>query len=235
MKKYIIVIFLAMVSFNVFCQQVTVGYEQGLGLYAMDDLKELNERLLEQLAFDGQVSEDFPAYWHFKPYVKVTLDSVWEIGVNYRYQSTGSRVSYSDYSGSYQFDQLLKAHSFALTFGYKLLSKDKFCVAVGTDMGVSLTALDFEENLVLDNEEYQDESYSFTGASLFIEPNAVLSVPIIHQLALSLHLGYYLQLYSDKMSFVDNDEAYLQQINTDKPINPNWSGLRCGLSASYTF
>jgi len=105
MRKSIVLILLLFISLGTKAQ-FSINYSVGYGDYKMSDLKALT-----QLAFDlGKESEQLPQGLrlvdNFPAYVTHTMDALYrikmhEFGVKASYLTTGSKMAYSDYSGSY--------------------------------------------------------------------------------------------------------------------------------------
>src|SRR5664279_3720846 len=96
-KALFTLIILICVHSVVFCQQLNLVLEPGIGSYGMKDLKELNKMNLSSLPFDAKATSNFPAYWYNKLLFEYSLKKLLTAGFTFSYQSTGSRISRVDY------------------------------------------------------------------------------------------------------------------------------------------
>ena len=146
--KCIILILLLQITSHaaVFSQELNINLESGLGSYKMNDLKELNDMVLESLPFDSKITENFPAYFYYKPSLILSFNKFINFGIVWSFQSTGSRVSRTDYSGEYLYDMKIRASSpgLLIEFYYPI---DKFRISFSNEFGINYSKLNLKEYL----------------------------------------------------------------------------------------
>lgn len=228
--SFIIVILIFGINF-ISSQELVLEYEQGLGSYAMDDLKGLNEVVMEGIPLNIKLVNDFPMYWYFRPKAGIKI-SRFETGVEYSFQSTGSRISAKDYSGEYHFDTRVKSHSPGLYMRYLLATTGRIGFKVQVLGGIIISKLELNEFLEVYPETLIDESQNYTGQNYYVEPGLSIVYPL-PKINLALNLGYNFQ-YGDQAFYADKNKDYvLQNMNTGDTYKPDWSGIRVGILVSY--
>src|SRR5262245_60627018 len=86
--------------------QVSVGFGVSYCTFSMKDLKALNEEFATNDGVPAQIVQQFPPYMGLDALVGYGFGRH-RTGIFWSYNSTGSRVTYQDYSGQVQYDQLL--------------------------------------------------------------------------------------------------------------------------------
>lgn len=228
-KVTIIVLSGMLLASSVDAQKISIGLDSGVGSYAMTDLHNFNSSLVSLLVFDAKVTSDFPSYWYYRPFVKFQMRK-FTIGINLGYESTGSRVSSSDYSGSCKMDTKISAFSPALSLEYSLANLYGVKASVGVNTGTHFTKFKYSEELLMkDGTMLADNSVSKKSDSngeFFVEPQAELSYGLLW-FTVAARAGY-----SYSYSSLIIDELTLNGLV--KAPSVDWSGYRFGLSLSYS-
>jgi len=119
-KKIIFIIIFFVSAAGLFAQEAEVKktYKIGLTLGAaympQSELRDINRQVEGDLPFAVKTINNFPPYFCYGGYILSQVSPRFAIGPGYWFYTTGSRLGARDYSGSYSFDQILTAHSFAL-------------------------------------------------------------------------------------------------------------------------
>jgi len=232
MRTSYLFLMLIFVFNNLHSQELVLEYHQGLGSYSMTDLKSLNETVKESLPFDTKIVDDFPMYWYFRPGISWRIKH-FEIGCIYQYQSTGSRISVKDYSGNYHFDTQVSSHTPGIKMGYMILENKILSLKIYSIGGIIFSKLKLDEYLEIYEEPLLSEEVGFKGQNYYVEPGITMS-HTFRFLELAFNLGYNFQLGNQAFYVQNNKDAILQNIKTREPIKPGWTGIRIGLSVSYS-
>jgi hypothetical protein len=194
----------------------------GYGRYAMSQPKAVNEALCRQLPIHAEITDNYPgtgmwtARWlpfHENPLI---------IGFVGTYNTTGSRISYADFSGEYRLDQLAHVYSTGL-FTSILLEEGRSGISLTNQVAYAFTRLRFEETLLS-----LHETYRFTAGSILLEPG-VRFTHKVWGLEFALSTSYVLD-FKGILYLKEDHRAYMVNPDTHKKVHSDWSGIRIALS-----
>jgi len=223
-KPYLLIIFLNFVFLqSIVSQKLNIGAELGYHWYNMNELKDLNDYTLSQLPFEAKITENFPPYFNYSGFLMFNYNNAFNIGFRYTFNSTGSRISRSDYSGEYLFDTKVKCHAPSIIITMDINKFGKFSASFMSDFGITFSSLDFTEEFNLYQVDSVSNNYSTTAKSFFWEPSFLLAYPISF-IDIGFRVGY-------QIDFVNFNPKFLNTYG----IKPNWSGLNFAVSVSHSF
>ncbi len=230
--KRIVVIFLLSLAAGTytFSQQISIGFSSGVGTYAMDDLKSLNEAV--HPVFDTKLVTDFPPYWFYQPSLLIKLHKV-AFGLNYTFQSTGSRISAKDYSGEYRLDMKVHSNNLGLVAAVDLLEENNLRFSVYLEPGMAFSDLKINEYLILLDTELENETMRFKALNYYVEPGIEFTYTLFPEISLGLNLGYYFQAGKRDFHLDGEKDILLTNPSTRETIKPGWSGIRLGMTLTY--
>lgn len=214
MKHTIFIFFLLMLSANdIDARKMDFAIElnSGIATFDMGDLRGVNWEVLEAVPFPAEITSDFPPYIFYQGTLLFGGNSTLNIGFCFAYYSTGSRVSYKDYSGEYKFDILMSSTNFGLVFDLNLnKNKDQtFFFKPYVRFGLMTSQMDaFESTRIADVQQKDADSWNLTG--IHVEPG--------------LKFIYNFGLYG-----VGANAGY--QFDTGLGVDDvsDWNGLRAGI------
>lgn len=221
-----------LVSFNL-CAQGTISVvgEVNYNTFSHKSLSDFQQQLLEDFGeVDMRVNDDFGANIGFTVGVKVE-----EINTQFfvAYNSTGGKISYSDYSGVVRATQLLKGYTLGGEYQFKL-TKDttsKGMFYFGARGFVNYSTLDLESySRVADY--VSTESLGFNSIDIGLGIRLFYDIPI-SVVKLRLNVGYDL-VFAGELQFNDDNDFYLQD-NSEDPVKTGWSGFRSGIGIVVPF
>ncbi len=197
-------------------QKAELMFYTGVASYSMHDLKELNSDLQSQLPFNSKVTSDFPVTWQLGGQFAVQVSKKYKIGILYAYNSTGSRITSSDYSGSYYYDNIVTGHSIGMLNGFPVYDHNAFKIAFNANIGMVLSILKLKEELnVSDTTISTAVQYSALG--IFLEPRFEFSYQWKH-LKGAILAGYFV----NPMGRIQNN------LGEKSTSTISWSGFRFG-------
>ena len=210
-----------------------IGVSIGYGAYKMDELKMVNEESLTGDPVALKSTADFPGYLTFGLNTSFQLTRSFILGGEISLASTGSRHTYSDYSGGINFDQEVHSISASAVPATILFQDDNNLLTLDAKLGASFTSLSLK-NLFRIGDQSENATFKFTSLNFFGEPGlrygrVVGSLP----LKVSVRVGYNLQAIKGKLYFKDEDNTYLTA--KGDPATADWSGFRGELAVSYLF
>jgi len=237
MKKLILFIFILLT-----CIVSTQGrntkfeFQIGVGTYNMSDLKDLNEAIPATQLFNTEIVSNFPPYLYWRPSLTFYTGKM-AFGFFLNLQSTGSRVSASDYSGEYCFDMRIKGYGPGLNVAYNISEFSGFQVWGNLALGFNYTSMNMKEYFEFLETTYTDEKIKLNAYNGFIEPGIRVDYKLnnipLHLLkpcSLFINLGFQFQLLGKPLYYQKPENVY--QDSWGYTLNPDWSGLRIALGLS---
>jgi len=229
--KYIIPFLFLLIGQHSWSQSFRFGLQGGVGTYSMEGLRGINDQVPMSIPFDTKLVADFPAYYYYRPTFLLVTDD-YTLGLVNTFQSTGSRVSGKDYSGEYKFDMKVSAFAPGFYSEIQLLSGTKVRSSFYYILGCSFSRLTIGENFRVDETTVTDDQYKFKALNLFVEPGFNVSYPW-QSFLLGLNGGYNVT-FGKQAFYTDNIKSHtLSDPKSNKPIIPQWNGLRMGISVIY--
>jgi hypothetical protein len=233
-KICLISVFTALISLPLFSQEFKIGFETGVGHYAMKDLKKVNNDIISGLPFDAEVVSDFPVFFYYEPGFHLKIKRT-GIGILYTYESTGSRISAKDYSAEYRFDMTLGSNSFGLYAGYDVWSNENYKLAVNSTFRVMFSKMKASEYFALRDSVVLDNSAYFNSKNYSLEPGITFSRSFGPYITLEGNAGYLFCFSAQPFRSLESSRYILHYSDSDKPIKPDWNGFRLGVSVYITF
>ena len=208
-------------------EKIKIGLMAGYAFYQQDDLKSINHQIQSQLPFEAQIIDNFDPVFYFGGYAQYELFNHFCIGPVYEYRYTGSRLGTKDYSGTYSFDQYVKAHQIGLKFDYSLLSMKQIVLNAQLSGGASFTDWKMDSNLEVgeDGDYSEHQVDKFKGHGWYVSPGISFGYRLIPQVTL---------IGSATYSF-DIAQRYKYLMNTAVNVinNPDWSGIKLSLGIEF--
>lgn len=200
----------------------------GLGTYSMPQMKLMQQEIRRGLAVPAKITESFPAYVNYGLALYFHLNNQSRISVFYESGSTGGRVTYSDYSGSLSYDQLVQYKSFGSLLGREF-NAQMFRFMIGLENSIILSNLDIKGHLtVYDQSDTEQERFQTIGYG--IKPLIGLVYPY-KRFEPRLTVGYLVN--SNKPFYLNGSPDMVLHVNGQES-GPDWSGLRANLSVGMT-
>ena len=205
----------AEVNYNTFSHKTLSKFQQEL----LRDISEVNL----------QVNDDFGANIGYTIGVKFEKINTQFFGA---YNTTGGKISYSDYSGVVRITQLLRGYTLGGEYQVKLLKDDsKGMLYFGGRGFVNFNNLEVESYSRISDME-STEGLDFSSFDFGLGVRFFYDIPI-SVVKLRLTLGYD-QVFSGDFRFNDNTEATLLD-NQGDAIKTGWSGFRSGIGIVVPF
>ncbi len=207
-------------------------FHGGTGLFhsSMSGLRSYQIYQLYNLDVDAVVTDDFPANVYYTGEVRIHFDRFWT-GLAYVWNSTGSRISYGDYSGELTMDILANAHFFGMTYGYSIYQINGLSINPLLKVLISYSDYLFTDYTLLLNEE-NTITHSYESESAVLVPGLELNYNRKF-LSLSLSAGYLLD--GDSKLHKPDDVSRVFTYPSEKPVTNNWSGYRIEVLAGFKF
>lgn len=221
--------FILLLSIVVNAQQLGFEVHTGYGTYQMHNLRKFNNYVKEELSFTSAIKPNFPGYLYYMGSVYYKGETT-QFGVNLGYYSTGSRVSSSDYSGEYRFDNLINAWKPGIIMRFEVENFDDAILFASFGTGMIFSQLNFSEYFKVYEDILINYQQDFSSLNYFLEPGLHIAIPI-RQLIIAIQTKYMFQLGNKNFKGSDNIEIINPE--TGKSLRPDWDGLRFDISLGY--
>jgi hypothetical protein len=223
MKKPLLLILYFSILFQMSAHsQVSFQAYGGLATFQMDGLKDLNALVEESVPFDISNVDNFDPGFYFGASVKTALFSNLMVGLSYQYNTTGSRIGLKDYSGYYNFDQIVNGHLLGIEPGVIMEETSKYRLVFSVMSGALFTSIKTEEVLSVSGQKEEDQEY-MSAFSIPVYPSINLSIPVNDFISGYFSAGYMVDT-GGKVHLKDNRDAVL---NIDGyPVKTGWTGFR---------
>lgn len=233
MKKYLICIFLAL-ALNSFSQKTDGGIQVGVGFFNMEEFKAINEAALKYLPFEAKITDNFPPNIVYKGYYHHLYKNNFGYGVKISFSSTGSLISREDYSGSYYFKNQVHYFSPGLIFDYCIYTFPKLKILLYNEIGYEFSYGKIHENLTVSGQTQENE-YEYRSVNIFTEPGCRLMYSYSKLINVGLYVGYLFDTHSaiKPIETAISPKEFYDVSSGESSVN--WSGIRFGVSISYTF
>ena len=230
--KQLAILILFFILITSFVQaQVNISAKVGYGFYSMKDLKSFQEaRLNEMTEIPAQIVDEFPPYINYKLFLSFPRDNDrTKLRYYLGFQTTGSRISLTDYSGKLTFDMIVNGYTAGVEFEpFSTVVLKVINIQGYICFGTTTTFLKLEDYLEI-GEEKLEESYLFCSHGLDIEPGLKAGYKY-KRLGFGLTLGY---LQDINMTFYMKGSPKTKLGSSSfKTVHPNWAGLRTGIEIS---
>ena len=209
--------------------QVSLNYRPGYGTYLMTNLSFLQERILAKSELPAKITAQFPGYFNHKLMIhlpKLGEDNSLFLG----YVTTGGRISLTDYSGKWHFDMKLNGIKAGLHKEFPFQKFNRFNIKTYFDFGTTLTYMKVTELIEIEDEKIS-ASDLFVGHGIDFEPGFLIKMEQ-PRFNIGLFCGFELDI---AMAFYKRGAFRGKLQGGNRPVRPNWSGLRTGLQIDLKF
>ncbi len=228
------IILLLVISLPGYCfSQLHVSFSTGLAGFNMKEMKEHQSELKAQFPTDVRVVEAFPAFWFYELSLKGEITNQVRIGGAIGFTSTGGRMSYRDYSGEIECNQMTTALIAAIQSEVILNPNAKLPISLTCKTGADFSRYNLDISVDVNNTKDAD-NIKLNSINLFIEPGITACKRIVGKLSGTLNAGYNINTFKGRQKLVNNNDLFLLD-SSGNEIRLNWSGFRLGVGLSVTF
>lgn len=222
MKKRIALFLLTSIVITSYSQNERVFFELNYNTFSHASLKTFQQEFIQDLPeIPISINDNFPSNIGFTLGLKLNqINTFFFLG----YNSTGGKISYSDYSGVIRITQLLKAYTVGGEYQVKLSkSNDGFSFGLRGFSMLSSLSLDNHTQI---SDNVTNEDIKFNSINLGIGCGLIYEYPVSFFI-IKASLGFDIT-FGGVLKFKENNDFHLENDKGDK-VKTNWSGLRTGL------
>lgn len=224
MKKKVILFLLTSINIISYSQNGEIFMELNYNTFSHSSLKSFQQEFIEDIPeIPMEVNDNFPSNIGFTLGYKLTSINT---SLFFSYNSTGGKISYSDYSGVIRITEPLNVYTFGGEYQIKL-SKSK----TNSPFSLGLRGLTMLSNFEIENytqisENITNENIKFQSINVGVGGRLIYEYPISFFI-IKASLGFDMT-FGGTLRYKENNDFYLENNNGDK-VKTNWSGLRTGL------
>lgn len=202
----------------------------GVGSYLMRDMKGLQQTILKNTAFNAKITNRFPVYFNYSMKYLFASDTEGRLGIVAEFGSTGGRVAYADYSGSYREDQLVQYRRIGAVMEHYQPLRNGLAILLGLEGSLLHSKLIHEGEVKLTRGDYYFQSYTFYSWGAAIQPYLSFEkkagpVKLGLQAGATMNISKTFHLEESRRAFLVNPDRNNEQ------VSPDWTGLRLGIYA----
>jgi hypothetical protein len=204
------------------------GFSASVGIASqrMDDLKYIQQYILDTYPVDGKITSSFPPFTN----VSVNLVKEWydhlHFGGGYSFSTTGGKSSYVDYSGKIVTEMDATSHRLGAFFSYSILGGEQLELSLYGRVDVNLSLVNIESSLNIDGNVIQilDQYRS-------ISPSGTAGIELMYKFtgfSLGMEAGYLVDL-PGSLKDSGGDGDLTDPNDRDRILTTDWTGWRVGI------
>lgn len=221
-------IILTLLSGGAFAQGTGFSVSYGFASQNMDDLKYIQQHILESYPVEGKITSSFPPFSN----VSVNLVKEWydhiHIGGGYSFSTTGGKSSYSDKTGSISTDISATSHRLGAFLSYSVLGGERLNLSLYGRMDANLSIVEIESGINI-----LSLSNRIFNKYRSISPSATAGLELMYKFSgfsLGLDAGYLVDFGGDLRNTESDD--YLSDPNdSSRILTSDWTGWYAGIKA----
>lgn len=225
---------LLLISGSAHCQVTDLSFGANYGGFNMSEVRQLQNEIKSQISLPVKEISSFPSFVGYEGKVTVHFSRL-RIGVIGGVNSTGSRLSYADYSGSLEYNQLAKITHIGFITEFKLKRDSSSTVQpyFSIQLEKGWTRFDIQEKIVVNGSSLVNENPVFRSRHTTIQPGFGIRKSLSYVLFISMYASYLIDSATFLEDLRDKDIKLLDQ--NFQPVSVNWSGFRIGITLGFNF
>ena len=221
-----LVLLLSLLSPGAFAQRLGLSASAGMASQRMDDMKYLQQYILDTYPVEGQITSSFPPFTN----VSVNLVKEWyeymHFGGGYSFSTTGGKSSYTDYTGAISTEMNATSHRLGAFLSYSILGGEKLNLSIYGRVDVNLTTLNIESGInVLGNSNRIYNQYRSIG------PSATAGLELMYLFSgfsLGLNAGYLVD-FPGNLNHTESENELTDPYDRDRVLTADWTGWLVGI------
>ncbi len=194
------------------------------GEYRMEDHKDKQLELMRELKNTYNlpfiITNDYPAHAGYELLFNGAFER-WTLGTKIAVRTTGGRVQYRDYSGSYSVDRQLMITEVTEFIGLRVTNKLPFSSDLGLNIGFGQTKDEYSQVIELTDGDVNTYSNQYTTITGILGPESRSQFLISNKFLVQVMAAYDMQFY-------ESHDVYVVS-------KPDWSGWRFGIGLGIQF
>jgi len=209
------------------------------GSYDMTNMKTYQDEqagnIYDSLGTYPKKMYDFPPYWGLNINAGFNKNRH-QFSLTLNYNTTGGRLSYSDYSGIIKIDKLVNCKGISGGYSFAIIQSEKIQTLLGFEVGVNFSTLK-EENIVAIyiSDEETNEVNKYRSQQITLIPEVSIAYFPIKNIFIKVSAGYSRQISTSKQLNKEPNQKLELVDESGKDVTLDWSGFRLGAGIGYRF
>lgn len=230
-KAIVLILWIALAPLSttmVTAQDNGISASFGGATFRMDDLKYIQEYILDSYPVEGAVISSFPPFTS----ASVSFFRQWfplvRIGAGYVYTSTGGKSDYSDYSGNISTIMLARSHRVGAFAAYTLFGNDHLDFSLFGRLDANITSLEITSAIYAGG-----YTNGLINKYRSVSPNGSVGLELTYRfkdLAIGIDGGYLVDLPGE---LSEKGTKLLDPVDSRRALTADWTGWRAGLKAVF--
>ena len=207
-------------------QNTGISFSVGGAGFRMDDLKYLQENILNSYPVEGAITSSFPPYVSFSAGVQHKFFPTLRAGIGYTYTSTGGRANYSDYSGEIYTNMTAVSHRLGASAYYSIIGTDRLDLSLFGKLEANLTHLDVTSGIYV-----LGISNGISNQYRSVSPSGSAGLEFLYkfkEIYLGIEGGYLVDMPGNLTNRESGSEL-LDPLDPRRNLNADWTGWRVGI------
>lgn len=219
-------LFLMFLSTGAIAQRMGLSASVGFSSQSMDDMKYLQQYILDTYPVEGKITSSFPPFTN----ASVNLTKEWydylHFGGGYSFSTTGGKSSYSDHTGSISTDLSVTSHRLGAFLSYTILGGDRIDLTLNGRVDVNLSSVNIESAINILG--YINRIYNQYRS---IGPSVSAGVDLMYKFsgfAVGVNAGYMVD-FPGGLNNVGSDDDLTDPNDRSRVLTANWTGWYAGI------
>jgi len=222
----LIAVLLTLLSPGALAQGIGISASAGMASQRMDDLKYLQQYILDTYPVEGRITSSFPPFTNISlVLVKEWYDHI-HIGGGYTFSTTGGKSSYSDYTGNISTEISAASHRLGAYLSYTILGGERLDLSLNGRLDFNLSSVNIESAINVLG--YTNRIYNQYRS---ISPSGTAGLELMYKFSgfsVGLEAGYLVDLAGNLKNTESNNE--LRDPNDQNRIlTTDWTGWHAGI------
>ena len=200
----------------------------GAASHRMDDIKYIQEYILNSYPVEGKITSSFPPFTTFNATFFKQFYNHLRVGGGYGYSSTGGKSSYADYSGNISTVMNLTSHRLGAYLSYSILEGDHLKLSFYGRAEANLSRMTIQSYLYV-----QGRSSSSDDLYKSISPSGTAGLELLYSFqdfSLGIDAGYLIDLPGD-LKDGEEDIPMTDPNDRQRVFTSDWTGWQVELTA----
>jgi hypothetical protein len=217
---------LTLLSPGAIAQKFGVSFSAGIASQGMDDLKYLQQYILDTYPVEGRITSSFPPFTN----VSVNLVKEWydhiHIGGGYSFSTTGGKSSYSDNTGKISTEISAASHRLGAFLSYIILGGERLDLSLYGRLDFNLSSVSIESAINVLG--YINRIYNQYRS---ISPSATAGLELMYKFSgFSMGLeAAYLVDFAGNLTNTESKEDLSDPYDHNRILTSDWTGWYAGI------
>jgi hypothetical protein len=228
----LIAVLMTLLSPGALAQGFGFSTSVGMASQRMDDLKYLQQYILDTYPVEGRITSSFPPFTNLSfILVKEWYDHI-HIGGGYSYSTTGGKSSYSDYTGNISTEISASSHRLGAYLSYTIVGGERLDLSLSGRLDFNLSSVNIESAINVLG--FINRIYNQYRS---LSPSGTAGLELMYKFSgfsLGLEAGYLVDLGGNLTNTESKDELS-DPNDRNRILTTDWTGWHAGIKIQIWF